>query len=51
MKARDPEYIITHAVKGMMPKTRLGEAQFKKLRVFAGDKHDLEAQKPIVVNI
>ncbi len=51
MKARKPEYIIWHAVKGMMPKTRLGEAQFKKLRVFAGGQHDLEAQKPIPVNI
>lgn len=51
MKARKPEYILWHAVKGMMPKTRLGEAQFKKLRVFAGDKHDLEAQSPITANI
>ncbi|HSX12122.1 MAG TPA: 50S ribosomal protein L13 [Rhabdochlamydiaceae bacterium] len=51
MKARKPEYIIWHAVKGMMPKTRLGEAQFKKLRVFAGEKHDLEAQQPTIVNI
>ncbi|HSX03487.1 MAG TPA: 50S ribosomal protein L13 [Rhabdochlamydiaceae bacterium] len=51
MKARKPEYLIWHAVKGMMPKTRLGEAQFKKLRVFAGEKHDLEAQQPIPVNI
>lgn len=51
MKARKPEYIVWHAIKGMMPKTRLGEAQFKKLRVFAGDKHDLEAQLPITANI
>jgi large subunit ribosomal protein L13 len=51
MKARKPEYILWHAVKGMMPITRLGEAQFKKLRVFAGAQHDLEAQKPILVNI
>lgn len=51
MKARKPEYIIRHAVKGMMPKTRLTEQQMKKLRIFAGDKHDLQAQNPIPVNI
>lgn len=51
MKARKPEYLVWRAVKGMMPKTRLGEAQFKKLRVVIGDKHEFEAQKPTVVNI
>jgi large subunit ribosomal protein L13 len=51
MKARRPEYIIEHAVKGMMPKTRLGRQQLKKLRVFAGDQHNLAAQQPIQVNI
>ena len=51
MQARKPEYIIFHAVKGMMPKTRLGEAQVKKLRVCADDKHNMEAQTPIPVNI
>jgi large subunit ribosomal protein L13 len=51
MKARKPDYIIRHAVKGMMPKTRLTEQQMKKLRIFAGDKHDLQAQNPIPVNI
>ena len=51
MKARKPEFIIEHAVKGMMPKTRLGRAQLKKLRIFAGDQHNLAAQQPIQVNI
>lgn len=51
MKARKPEYIIEHAVKGMMPKNRLGKQQLKKLRVFAGEQHDLAAQQPIQVNI
>lgn len=51
MMARKPTYIIWHAVKGMMPKTRLTEAQMKKLRVYAGDKHDMNAQRPAVVNI
>lgn len=51
MKARKPTYIIEHAVKGMMPKTRLARAQLKKLRIFAGKEHNLEAQQPIHVNI
>lgn len=51
MKARKPEYIIEHAVKGMMPKTRLSNAQLKRLRIFAGTEHSMEAQKPIKANI
>jgi len=51
MKARKPEFIIEHAVKGMMPKSRLGRQQMRKLRVFAGQAHDLSAQQPIQVNI
>jgi large subunit ribosomal protein L13 len=51
MQTRNPEYIIRHAVKGMMPKTRLGEAQIKKLRIYAGDQHEMQAQTPISVNI
>ena len=51
MKARKPDYIIEHAVKGMMPKTRLGRQQLKKLRVFAGTDHQMAAQQPIEVNI
>lgn len=51
MKARNPEEIIRRAVKGMMPKTRLGEAQMKKLRIFAGSEHSMQAQQPISVTI
>lgn len=51
MKERHPDYIIRHAVKGMMPKTRLSEAQMKKLRIFKGDKHDIIAQQPVQVNV
>lgn len=49
--ARDPQRPITQAVKGMMPKTRLSNAQLKRLRVIAGSEHGMEAQKPIQVNI
>lgn len=51
MQARKPEYIIEHAVKGMMPRTKQGRAQLKRLRVFAGTEHKMEAQKPIKANI
>jgi large subunit ribosomal protein L13 len=51
MIARNPEYVLMHAIKGMMPKTRLGGQQVKKLRIFKGSEHDMQAQKPIAVNI
>lgn len=51
MKARNPEYIIRKAVEGMMPKTRLGEAQLKKLRIYAGAEHSMHAQKPMAASI
>lgn len=46
-----PERVIYEAVKGMMPKTKLGRAQMKKLRVYAGDEHPHEAQKPTVLEL
>lgn len=50
MKDRNPEYIIERAVKGMMPKTRLGEHQYKRLRVYRGSNYQETAQNPVVVN-
>ena len=49
MLARKPERILMHAILGMMPKTRLGDQQAKKLRIFKGPQHDLQAQQPIPV--
>ena len=51
MQAKKPEYIIEHAVKAMMPRTRLANAQYKRLRVFAGTEHNMTAQKPINATI
>lgn len=51
MRDRKPEYIIEHAVKGMMPKTKLGRKQLKKLRIFAGAEHSMASQKPVQANI
>jgi len=46
VREKNPERLVKDAVKGMMPGGRLGRAQFKKLKVFAGPNHDHEAQKP-----
>jgi large subunit ribosomal protein L13 len=51
MIARNPEMVLERAIKGMMPKTRLGGQQVRKLRIFKGAAHDLKAQQPIPVNI
>ncbi len=47
MRKNKPEYIIEHAVKGMLPKNRLGRKLFKKLHVYAGPDHPHQAQKPV----
>ncbi len=49
MRARTPERLITHAVKGMLPKNRLGDQLLTKLKVFKGPKHTHQAQQPDVV--
>lgn len=45
-RERNPQFIITHAVKGMLPKNRLARQMLKKLRVFAGPEHTHQAQNP-----
>jgi len=44
--SRKPDYVIRHAVKGMLPKNKLGDKMLKKLRVYADDKHPHQAQRP-----
>ncbi len=44
-----PEYVIEHAVKGMLPHNKLGRKLNKKLKVYAGPNHPHQAQKPIPV--
>ncbi|HLU48599.1 MAG TPA: 50S ribosomal protein L13 [Planctomycetota bacterium] len=46
LQARKPERIIELAVRRMLPKTRQGRAQFKRLRVYAGPEHQHQAQQP-----
>jgi large subunit ribosomal protein L13 len=51
MRERHPEFIIEHAVKGMLPKNRLAAKMLTKLRVFAGGKHTHEAQNPEKISV
>lgn len=46
MRQKKPEEIIRHAVKGMMPKGKLGRQMYKKLKVYAGPNHPHAAQNP-----
>ena len=46
MLERKPTEILRKAVRGMMPRTRLGRQQFRKLKIYAGPEHPHEAQSP-----
>jgi len=46
LQARYPERLIEEAVRGMLPKSKLGRKQIKKLKVYRGPKHPHEAQQP-----
>ena len=46
VRARHPERLITHAVKGMLPKNRLGDKLLTKLKVYTGTDHPHKAQQP-----
>ena len=48
---KHPERIIEKAVKGMLPKTRLGAAVLRNLKVYAGSEHKQEAQQPVTINL
>jgi large subunit ribosomal protein L13 len=46
VRQRRPERLVEEAVRGMLPKTKLGEAMYRKLKVYAGPDHPHAAQKP-----
>ncbi len=48
---RFPDRVLLAAVKGMLPKTKLGRAQIKKLRIYPGDEHPHAAQQPKVLEL
>ena len=51
LKEKQPEVIIEKAVKGMLPKNRLGRKLVKKLKVYAGENHPHAAQQPEVLSL
>ena len=46
-----PERVLEKAVRGMLPKNKLGRAVFKKLKIYSGGSHPHEAQKPEVISV
>jgi large subunit ribosomal protein L13 len=51
LKAKRPEDLVRFAVKGMLPKNRLGRKLFRKLKVYAGSEHPHQAQQPQRIEI
>ena len=51
MLAKDETSVVKHAIKGMLPKNKLGAAILKNCFIYAGSEHDQEAQKPSVLNL
>ena len=51
VRAKKPERLVEEAVRGMLPKTKLGEAMYRKLKVYAGPDHPHAAQKPAKLEV
>ena len=51
VRQRKPERLIEEAVHGMLPKTKLGQAMYRKLKVYAGPEHPHAAQKPTKLEV
>ena len=51
MRERSPEKILENAVRGMMPKNKLGRAMLSKLKVYAGSSHPHDAQQPTLIEL
>ena len=49
--AKKPEWVVEHAIKGMLPKTTLGRKQGMKLKVYAGPEHPHAAQNPVKIDM
>ncbi len=50
MIQKKPDFVIRHAVAGMLPKNRLGRQMIKKLKVYGGPSHPHSAQNPVTIN-
>jgi large subunit ribosomal protein L13 len=51
VRQRRPQRLVEEAVRGMLPKTTLGEAMYRKLKVYAGPEHPHTAQKPTKLEV
>ena len=51
VRQRKPERLVEEAVRGMLPKTKLGDAMYRKLKVYAGPDHPHAAQKPSTLEV
>ncbi|MBV9769008.1 MAG: uL13 family ribosomal protein, partial [Bryobacterales bacterium] len=51
LRATRPAKMVEHAIAGMLPKTKLGKQMYRKLKVYAGDKHPHQAQRPVELSI
>jgi large subunit ribosomal protein L13 len=51
VRAEKPIRIVEEAVQGMLPKTKLGKQMFRKLQVYAGDRHPHAAQRPTALTV
>ena len=51
MLAKDGTSVVKHAIKGMLPKNKLGAAILRNCYIFSGDDHDKQAQKPTILNL
>ncbi len=51
VRQRTPRRLVEEAVRGMLPKTKLGDAMYRKLKVYAGPNHPHAAQKPIQLEV
>jgi large subunit ribosomal protein L13 len=47
VRSTRPAKMIEEAIRGMLPKTKLGKQMYRKLKVYAGDRHPHQAQKPV----
>ena len=51
VRQKQPVRLVEEAVRGMLPKTKLGDAMYRKLKVYAGDEHPHAAQKPSSIEV
>jgi len=51
VRATRPTRMLEDAISGMLPKNKLGKQMYRKLKVYAGDKHPHQAQKPVALSL